>query len=225
MIKCPYFCGDIFFMAVVGKFITVLLLFTAQFCLSQNFEQHIRETLKVAPKLDIRINSRNSFITAQNVKMTGLKIGWDHNNTLKYGLGLNLLRSEVKNDIETAHGLIHAQLRFYTFSPYIEYTFYRDKRWELTIPVQIGLGGSYYRYAIGDEVHKVNKGFVATYEPAIVVQYRVLKYFGPTFGIGYRLMVKNNREIDENFTSPVYLVGLKIFIEDLYKDIFGKELE
>lgn len=217
-----YFCKDILFMAVVGKIITVLLLFTAHLCFSQNFEQHIKETLEVDPKLDIRINSRNSFITAQNVKVTALKIGFDHDNTLKYGLGFNILRSEVKNDIETSHGLVNAQLRFYTFTPYIEYTFYRDERWELTIPVQIGFGGSYYRYAINDEVHKVKKGFVATYEPAIVVQYRVLKYFGPTFGIGYRLMVKNNRNIDENFTSPVYLIGLKIFIEDIYKDVFGK---
>lgn len=212
-------------MVVSGKFLGILLLLTAQISVAQNFEQRIRETLKVDPKLDIRVNSRNSFITAQNVKMTGLKVGFDHDNTLKYGLGFNLLRSEVKNDIETSDGLVHAQLRFYTFSPYIEYTFYRDERWELTIPVQIGFGGSYYRYAIDDEIHRVKKGFVATYEPAIVVQYRVLNYFGPTFGVGYRLMVKNNSEIDESFTSPVYIIGLKIFIEDLYKDIFGKERE
>lgn len=209
-------------MAVIRKILFGILLLAAHSCFSQNFEQHIRETLKEKPKLDIRIHSRNSFITAQNVKVTGVKIGWDHNNTLKYGLGLSILRSKVKDEIETSHGLMNAQLRYYTFNPYVEYTFYKDKRWELTIPVQVGLGGSYYRYAIDKEVHKVGKGFVATYEPAIVVQYRVLKYFGPTAGVGYRLMVVNNKNIEGNFTSPVYLIGLKIFIEDLYKDILGK---
>lgn len=211
-------------MAVFDKLFFCILLLAANTVYCQTFEEHIRETVKMEPKLDIRIDSRNSFITAQSVKVTGIKIGLDHNNTLKYGLGFNMLRSKVNNFIEVEHGSIKARLRYFSFTPYIEYTFYRDDRWELTIPVQIGLGGSYYRYAIGNDVHKVKKGFVATYEPAIVVQYRVLKYFGPTVGIGYRLMVKNNKQIEESFTSPVYLIGMKIFIEDLYRDIFGKEI-
>ena len=190
---------------------------------TQSFEEHIHTSLKKDPTIDFRLDSRNSFITERNVRIAGVKVGLDYNNTLRYGIGFNLLRSELKKEIVVGENLVEAQLRYFSVSPYIEYTFYRDERWEITIPVQFGFGNSYYRYIINKSNKTTHQQFVVSYEPAITAQYRVLKYFGLNAGIGYRLMIKGNSQIDESFTAPVYMYGLKLFIEDLYKDIFKKE--
>jgi hypothetical protein len=56
------------------------------------------------------------------------------------------------------------------------------------------------------------------YEPAMTVQYRFLRYFGVSAGLGYRLVFKNNEILKQQMSAPVYLVGLKIFFDDLWKD-------
>ena len=69
---------------------------------------------------------------------------------------------------------------------------------------------------------KLNQKFVITYEPAITFQYRFLKYFGAGLGVGYRLMLKPNPQIEEKFTSPVYILKTKIYFQDIWQDIKGK---
>lgn len=206
------------------RLVSVLLLFFAQSVIAQTFEEHISSSLKTDPKLDLRLDSRNSFITEKNVKLFGIKIGLDHKQTFRYGIGFNYLKSNLEKEIVNDNITSIALLRFYTFSPYVEYIFFKDNKWELSVPVQMGFGGSYYHHK--DESgysHNTNKSFVMSYEPAITAQYRLLKYLGPSIGIGYRLMIVNNSSIDEKFTSPVYQFGMALFVEDLYKDIFKKE--
>ena len=58
-----------------------------------------------------------------------------------------------------------------------------------------------------------------TYEPAITFQYRLLKYFGAGFGIGYRLMVVPNQQLNEKFTSPVYIFKTRIYFQDILRDL------
>lgn len=203
-----------------GLFLFLFMLLNSAF--AQSFEQQIKQSMKSDPKLDVRLDSRHSFVTAENVKIFGIKLGLDYDHTIQYGIGFNYLSSDLEKSIETSGGAKEALLRYYTFTPYIEYIFYRDNRWELSIPLQLGFGSSYYSYESAGSSRKSHQQFIATYEPAITAQYRLLKYFGPNIGIGYRLMIKNNSSIDESFTAPVYQFGLKLFIEDLYKDIFKK---
>ena len=189
---------------------------------AQQFEEEIKEAFQKEPKIDLRMDSRHSFINQTGVKVFGIKMGVQYDKKISLGLGYNILWEPLERQIEYK-GLLHkVELGFYNFSPYIEYIFYRDERWELSIPVQLGFGSSYYSNKEDYGPKKIYSKFVMSYEPAITFQYRFLKYFGAGMGVGYRLMVLPNSKLEEKFTSPVYIFKTNIYFEDIYKDLKGE---
>lgn len=186
---------------------------------AQKFEAEIKEALQEKPTFEFRLDSRTSFINQTGVRIFGVKIGLQYDNKLSFGLGYNFLISSIKKNISLPATEIEAKLKFRNLSPYLEYVFYRDEKWELSIPVQFGFGNSFYENKSESGASKLSNQFVISYEPAITFQYRFLTYFGAGMGVGYRLMIIPNREVDEQFTSPVYLFKFKIYFQDLWKDL------
>lgn len=189
---------------------------------AQKFENEIKEALKSEPRFELRLDSRNSFISTTRVKVFGIKAGVQYDNKLSFGLGYNFLLSGITDFVWVNDQLIEGELKFRMLTPYLEYIFYRDQKWELSIPVQFGLGNSFYENVQPEAPAKFNQQFVISYEPAITFQYRILRYFGVGMGVGYRLMLKPNTEVDEKFTAPVYLFKFKLYFEDLLNDIKSK---
>jgi hypothetical protein len=194
------------------------------FGISQSFEKDIRDALKKKPLLDLRLDSRHSFINQAGVSMFGIKAGVEFDQKLRFGIGFNILTTDLFTTIAFIdNGLIKtsndARLTFYNFSPYVEYVFYKDDRWEISIPVQFGLGNSYYSLKTNNGRINRNRHLTLSYEPAITAQYKLLKYFGPGFGVGYRLMIVDNKAIKESFNSPVYIFRFKIFFGEIYNDL------
>ena len=186
---------------------------------AQSFEKELKDAVKTKPKFEFRMDSRHSFINQKGVKTAGVKIGIQFAEKLSFGLGYNQLWSPLsslilENGLETK-----VQLGFFNFSPYVEYVFFKDKKWELSIPVQIGLGSSYYLNQSATGKEKLRKEFVLSYEPAITFQYRLFKYFGVGLGVGYRFMVIRNGELEEKFTSPVYIFKTRIYFQDILRDL------
>lgn len=195
------------------------------FCVSsvslcaQSFEQELKDAVKTSPRLEVRLDSRHSFINQRGVKTAGVKVGIQFADKLSFGIGYNQLWSPLSSTISQNGLQTKVRLGFYNFSPYVEYVFFRDKKWELSIPVQIGIGSSYYSNKSGAGADRLREEFVMSYEPAITFQYRVLKYFGAGFGIGYRLMVVPNQQLNEKFTSPVYIFKTRIYFQDILRDL------
>ncbi|MEQ8908299.1 MAG: hypothetical protein RIC95_03840 [Vicingaceae bacterium] len=187
---------------------------------AQHFESELKQALKTKPELDFRLDSRNSFINQNGVKVFGFKLGAQFDEKLSFGLGYNFLWSELTKEFTIEGKLINMKLGYYYFSPYVEYVFYEDQKWQLSIPVQFGLGESYYENNQEVGARYINRQFVASYEPAIAFQYRFFTYFGAGMGVGYRLMLVPNTEIEEQFTSPVYIFKFKVYFEKLLED-FG----
>ena len=183
-------------------------------------EEELRSALKKKPRLDFKLDSRNTFISQSGVRVFGIKLGLSFDNKLAFGLGYNELLSNVKSDAVYQGGNYKSRLGYSYLSPYMDYTFYRDDKWELSIPVQFGIGETYYHTQIGGKGINFAKGIVLSYEPAITFQYKILSYFGVGAGVGYRLMVIRNYAVKEDFTSPVYLFKFKIYFQDVYQDIF-----
>lgn len=187
---------------------------------AQEFEKELKEAIKKKPKLEFRFDSRNSFISTSGVRIAGIKIGVQFDKKLSVGLGYNQLWSTIhKTNVEFKSQFFKGELKFNYLSPYLEYTFYRDARWELSIPIQFGFGHSFYKNLEPEGPNQLNKAFVISYEPAIAFEYRVLKYFGLGMGVGYRLMILPNRDIEERFTSPVYIFKTKIYFQELYNKL------
>ena len=190
-------------------------------CSAQEFEAELKDAIHARPRIEARFDSRTSFINQTGVRVSGFKLGVQFDNKLSFGLGYNYLGSKLRRYIEAEGTSYFVRLRFNVISPYLEYIFYRDKRWELSIPVQFGFGESFYSNENDIGPNRFEEGFVMTYEPAITFQYRFLSYFGAGMGVGYRLMVVPNRGIEENFTSPVYIFKVKLYFQDILSDIKG----
>jgi hypothetical protein len=205
-------------------FTLYIALIFCQVVFSQSFEKDIRGALKSKPILDLRSDSRHSFINQSGVSVFGVKGGIEYDRKLRFGLGFNILSTKLKTTITYLDdGVLksndEARLIFYHISPYAEYVFYKGERWEISIPVQFGIGNSYYTLATEKGRINRNRQFILSYEPAITAQYKVLKYFGPGFGVGYRLMIIDNKAIKESFNSPVYIFRFKIFFGEIYRDL------
>lgn len=195
-------------------------LLSANTIWAQQFEEELRSALKTTPKLDVRLDSRHSFISTSGVRIFGVKLGLQYDNKLSIGLGYNRLVSEILNDeIKHKSDTYLGELQYNYISPYLEYIFYQDEQWELSIPVQFGIGNAFYSNSSESGPERLNLKTVISYEPAITFQYRFLKYFGAGMGVGYRLMLVPNNQIEERFTSPVYLFKFKIYFQELYRDI------
>jgi hypothetical protein len=196
-----------------------LLLFAAMHGGAQSFEQELKDAVKTKPKLEFRLDSRHSFINQTGVKTAGVKVGIQFDEKLSIGLGYNRLWSPLSRVIVQEGTLTKVDLAFHNLSPYIEYVFFRDNKWELSIPVQFGFGSSYYSNKSNVGANKLRKEIVVSYEPAITFQYRFFKYFGAGIGIGYRFMIVGNEQLEEKFTSPVYIFKTRFYFQDIWKDL------
>lgn len=220
---------DIFFVARIITFVVGLwMVASLGYAQERNaFIDTIKHSFQHRPTLDLRLDSRNSFISTRFARIFGVKAGLDFNKRVKVGLGYNHLVSEIDRDIRTtdAFGVTTVQkstLRFWYFTPYFEYAFYQKHPWEISIPVHLGIGASRYRYknTAGDRLF-TEANLVVLYEPYMVCQYRFLRYFALGAGVGFRLLMVGNGGIPENLNSPNYVIKFKVFIADFYKDVSG----
>ena len=164
------------------------------------------------PKFMGRLEARTSFITGEPVQVRGLQAGANFGNRVIIGVGYHWLQSRLTS---VNHEGEKQRLLFRFAAPFFEYSFLYKKRWVVSIPLRIGIGGSSVESVAG----YVDRGGVFLYEPAMSIEYQFLKYFGIGIGAGYRLMLINNKAIDRNFNSPVYLFKFRVQFGKLYSDI------
>ena len=103
------------------------------------------------------------------------------------------------------------------FAPFAEYVFFQRGPWEIGTNIQLGIGSSFHRYSQNDERIIVNRGRVILYEPIMSCEYKIFKLIGVGVGFGYRIMIQNNHLIEQQFTSPVYGMRVRLIIDEIYK--------
>lgn len=176
--------------------------------------ESIEESLTYTPKIYFNYGTRNSFITNQYAKVQDIKAGITYNNQFTLAFGYSWLNSNFESTLKNG---VTSKLKMRYVTPYMEYSFLEKDNIEVTIPVHLGFGTSFYQ---DENKNKYQKSFIITYEPAMTITYRFFKYFGVGAGLGYRLMLVGNNAINENFNSPIYLLKTKIFFGDVYNDVF-----
>jgi hypothetical protein len=100
------------------------------------------------------------------------------------------------------------------FTPFVEYTFYQKGPWEVSCPLQFGIGKSYVIPQENSST-RFKEGTIVLYEPAIAVDYKVLNLFAFGAGYGYRIMLLNNKEINQQFSSPMYVIRFRVIFETI----------
>ncbi len=210
---------------------TYLVLLFVLF-LSVSKAQHldsIRSSFRQESSFFITIDSHNSFIGGKLASITGLKAGLSYGKLVKVGIGLFGLSNPYagKVTIKAPDGVkdttISAELKFSYFGLFFDYTIYQKKRWMFSIPLQLGFGGSSYQYYKKNEgLVTLNSGGIILFEPAVIGHYKITRWFGVGLGAGFRLMLVPNYKVAENFTSPIYVLKLKIFLDELYYMVFPR---
>lgn len=192
-----------------------------------NLGDSLRHYFQEEGKFIIRIDTRNSFITGRTAQIRGIKAGISYGDRLSIGIGYNWLKKGFDQNLNLGPDdnqySVNSQLHFMFISPFAEYVFYVKRGFSVAIPIQIGLGTSWLSYNdIAGNKARTDRKFIMLYEPAMTVEQKFLKYFAVGGGIGYRLMLKNNKEVDARFTSPIYLIRLRILFLEIYNNITNR---
>lgn len=173
-------------------------------------------------------DSYYSFIGKKSADVWGFKAGIEWNEEWRFGIGYNKLSADIIEykalpEEEWPHAkndTVKAQLYLRYFPMMAEYIAYRKDPWQITIPLQLGYGTSYFQYFDKDNNNRrIFEHGVLVFQPGVNVQYKVLKWVGVGAGLGYRFLLVNNPEIETKMNSPVFSIGLKIFIGEIVKSI------
>lgn len=174
-------------------------------------------SLKEKPRFLLKMDNRGSFISTRSASLWGVKVGVEHNKRVQYGIGYSWLMKRITRQAEIAGVPVDYRLRFGYITPFFEYSFYRHNKWEVSIPVQVGVGKASYILKEDGNKFRIHASWVFLYEPAMTVEYRLLKFFGLGLGIGYRLAVKTNKDMEEGLSAPTYMLKMKLYLPKLGK--------
>ena len=188
----------------------------------------IRICLEHKPHPFLKLDSRNSFINNDLVNIFGIKGGVSYYKRLNFGLGYYQLYNppgSLKEDVHYVSSLGHHYtvskgLKMWYISANVEYSFYESKHWELTLPLQIGLGRTYYQYTAENIKYRSNENFNFIYEPTISVDYKIIRWVGLNAAFGYRFMLAQTRKLNTQFNSPIVTFGIAIYYSEILKSLF-----
>lgn len=175
----------------------------------------LKHHLQFAPKPTVYWTSYNSFMTGRRIGIQALKAGMIFNKRLTLGIGYHWMEGGVDEFLPQQGRMIPLKMRY--ASVFGEFVFYNKNNWVGTIPVQLGWGKSFLHWKSDGENLKWKEGMVVLYEPSISIEYKFSPWIAVGMGYGYRIMLKNNRAIDQNFYAPLYVFKARILFEELWE--------
>lgn len=200
--------------------ITSVLLFSlgvkAQFL--DTLKYSIRQTPKPYGSLDFsRALGKNN-----GTDVIGYRLGIVQNKRLYSGLGYYRFNTDkvyditvqTKNETDT---VVPSQLKLRFLTLNAEYVFYRDNKFQMSVPVNLGYGNSFYQYFISEgEKQKTTRSGSAIATIGINANYKIVPWFGFGVGMGYATTMGSNKISEQNFKSITYSFGLNIYFAELY---------
>ncbi len=174
--------------------------------------------------IDARLESRNSFINNELISVTGVRLGVAFQRKLRLGGGFSWLKTNVtrtdisRNEQGQAIDTTTRFLKFGYLCYYLDFVFYKTKRWQLSVPIQAGTGISWFQ-----PESQIKKGFLnrtnyllVLYEPGITAQFKVTRWLGFGADVAYRFTLKNNKYVGEKLNSPTYAFKLLFWVDQLF---------
>lgn len=217
----------------MGKVYFICLCLLALKATAVEKDSTARKKVKIIASFD----GRYSVIRKQSVDIFGAKIGLEFNKRWRAGLGIYglLFPEQYSGSISraTTEGSTtipyHADLHFWYVAAYAEYVALKTKRWELSIPLQFGVGRTdiaAYRDDTGAQLQSLrNKNSQTVYlvEPSVVGHYKVFSWIGIGAGLGYRQMLHADDRMNKNFDNFTYILKVKLFPADLFRVLKGEK--
>jgi len=175
---------------------------------------------------DFRLESRWSFLEKDAIRISGFRLGVSFRKKLRIGGGISWISSDfTQNTLQLYpdgnYYEVKQFLNFFYLCYYIDFVFYKTRRWQLSTPVQVGLGSYWWtssRKFFLKEIHYDH--FLFLYEPGINVQYKILPFLGLGMDAAYRFGSADSGMLKRNFFSPVYALKLLIWFDQLFFWLF-----
>ncbi len=191
----------------------ILLSTSCNSLLAQNMEDSIKTAVKHRPILYGNIGGKNAFIKNERAGFRHIQGGLNFNNRIYLGLSYNFLTEKILYYDEIQQG---NQLDMEYIGGFFEYYFFTNKRWDFSIPVQLGYGNL---SLITPKQTILSQSPFFIYEASMSSTYKFHRYFGLSLNLGYRVVFKNNKTINTRFTSPTYSAGLSVFLGSMWRDL------
>ena len=208
----------------MNKSLKLIKIFVVLFILSLNVKSEaqnnildsVRIALKEKPTFYVAFHNRNTVINVQRTKLYGIVGGFDFNKKIKLYLGVYgfvkpnklLLTNHPITGIDSVYRSINAE----NISIGADYTFYTNKKIYLSIPFQLGIGSTQYKYWNLDQntLIKKNNYITVPIEIGTNAYVKILPFAALKGGIGYRFSI-GQKEVTR-LTSPYYNIGMALLI-------------
>jgi hypothetical protein len=206
-------------------FFSFLLIFSLQ--TKAQLLDSLKEIIKSRSTIDLRIESRYSFINNELANISGFRIGVGFKRKLRLGGGISWLSSDLSQNVylpNESNVLTSTPkyLRLGYVCIYADFVFYKTQRWQLSIPVQTGVGYAWYQFNYRYDMHSGPKNIFFIYEPGVSTQFKITRWVGLGFDVNYRFVLKNNRYVVDQFSSPTYAPKILFWVDQLFYELFPK---
>lgn len=172
------------------------------------------------PFLTADLDGKNTFVSGLGIPMKGLEFGICYQNKISYMLawyflGKPVYGTSVLNKGTLQEVKVNTALYIGYASFIAEYQLYRNKRWRILMPCQIGFGQARKEYYDAFTRRQVKRNNMLPVELSITGNYRIWKFVGLSGGLGYRRAFSGKFMKDEDFNGITYSFGVKIWFGDL----------
>ncbi len=160
-------------------------------------------------------------------KVSGVRLGLSFRRKLRVGIGYSWLATDVsdKKLITDAFGETRYADEYFKFSYfcyYADFVFHKTKRWQLSVPIQLGTGMYWRQYNDGMQMVRSQKRLLLFYEPGITVQFKVFKWLGLGIDVCGRLALRNTNYVGEKLNSFVLAPKLLIWFDQIFYSVAPK---
>ncbi|RSK31774.1 hypothetical protein [Hymenobacter metallilatus] len=174
-----------------------------------------------------QFDQRYSILNGTVVGINGVKGGIEWRGRWRAGLGVYRLSGGVPTRAVQPAGFpagTRDEVRFRYLAAYGEYVFIGNPRWELSTPLQLGIGSYYTKYSFPDGgVLRTNKQVLYLAEPSVAAHYRVFRWVGLGAGTGYRQVFASGQQPEDQISGFIFFGRVKLFLGDLLKVVRGHE--
>lgn len=187
----------------------------------------ITACFKQKPKLSLRWDTHGSFITNTPASMMAFGAGLKFGNCVKLGVSVDFLNSAIWRDKTVRYGnnnefidTVKVKLNYAQIGLYSNFVVHRYKKWEFTVPVELGFGSSNYTYLDKANTQKtIAQGFIMNLETMGMAEYKIWPWLGVGGGLGVRLVPVSNKYMNENFNSLLWDANVSIYFGEIYRGI------
>ena len=202
----------------------LLLLSVLSFSIKANaqFLDTLKYSFHQPPKLYGSLDFSRAIGTNKGTDVIGFRLGVVQNKRLYMGLGYYRLNTDKVNNItvqtpNATDTVVPAQLKLRFLTLNVEYVFYRDNKFQMSVPVNLGYGNTFYQYFISEgQKGKTTYSGSAITTIGINANYKIVPWFGFGLGTGYATTMGSNKTASQNFKSVTYSFGINVYFEELY---------